>query len=303
VISNGEGHKEIEAKFPYDETVISDIRKLPALSGSRRWDREAGSWFFDVSEEHIGFLIKTFADKPCEYDAEFQSYVNQAAAIINRMENYAPMLTRELVIKNAPRNLPKITATDIIGALFQARCMGVTLWDNELNSYLEHEYGNPLVVNFLRNDVTKTYDVSNDASSVEFLELIVKHLGPTLFVIPGGTELQKTKLAYNLLRGMALEEKNISVLFRLPTENGKIFNEFVKNHRLNSPVSSETRAIFVSNKMPKTVEKSQIQINSIINLGFSSAHYSLKHYMKDYQNIINFDTLLPDNLLQGASDV
>jgi hypothetical protein len=212
-------------------------------------------------------------------------------------------LTQDLTVKNAPKNLPKITATNIIDALFQARRMGVTLWDDVINHYLDHEYNNPIVVDFLRNEITKDFDILNDANSIEFLELLVKNLSPTMIVIPGGSELQKTRLAYNLLKGMALEEKNFSVLFRLSNENGKNFNEFVKNHQLNSPISSETRVVFVSNKMPKTVAKSGIHINSIINLGFTSAHYSLRHYMKDYQNIINFNPVTPDELGQGKINV
>jgi len=303
IVTNSEGRKEIKAKFPYDENIISEIRKLPIMSGSRRWNKEAGSWFFDLTEDHISFLIRTFADKLCEYDNEFQNYVSQASAIINNIENYAPVLTQDLTVKNAPKNLPKITATNIIDALFQARRMGVTLWDDVINHYLDHEYNNPIVVDFLRNEITKDFDILNDANSIEFLELLVKNLSPTMIVIPGGSELQKTRLAYNLLKGMALEEKNFSVLFRLSNENGKNFNEFVKNHQLNSPISSETRVVFVSNKMPKTVAKSGIHINSIINLGFTSAHYSLRHYMKDYQNIINFNPVTPVELGQGKINV
>jgi len=102
---------------------------------------------------------------------------------------------------------------------------------------------------------------------------------------------------------MALTEKNISVLFRLPAENGKNFNEFVKNHQLNSPISNETQAILVSNKMPKTIIKSGIKINSVINMGYNSAHYSLRNFMHDYQNIINFDQDLLDSLTQGDDHV
>jgi hypothetical protein len=285
---NEAGVKEIEAKFPYDENIITKIRQMPTTF-SKRWDRAAGSWFFDLNEESIKFLVSTFDNQSVRYDGEFQSYVDQSKEIIDNMENYAPILTHDLIIKNPTKNLPKITAIDVIGAAFQARRMGVTLWDERIDQYLNHEYTNTVAVKFLRNDITKSFDIFNDFDSTQCLELVVKHLGPTLFVIPGGAELEKTKLAYNILRGMGLEEKNISVLFRLPAETGKNFNEFVKNNQLNSPISDETRVVFVSNKLPKTIAKSGIKINSIVNMGFNSAHYSLKNFVKNHQNYIVFD--------------
>jgi len=118
------------------------------------------------------------------------------------------------------------------------------------------------------------------------LELIIKKLGPTLFIVPGGAELNKLQLAYDLLRGMALPEKNISVLFRLSNENGKNFNEFVKNHQLNNPISEETSVVFVSNKLPKTIKKSGIRFNSVVNMGYNSAHYTLREFIKDHQNLV-----------------
>jgi hypothetical protein len=290
IITDNDQQKFIEARFPYDENVLTKIRNFKSSSKIRRWDKESSAWIFDLSEEHIKFLIELFDQNQFEYDEEFQNYVEQYNLIISNIEKYAPMLGGDLIIKNAPKYMPKIKGTDIIESVFQARRMGVTLWDDSIDQYLKSDQINPIIQKFLYKDVTQEIELGKGPKDLQCLELIIKHLGPTLFVIPGGSELEKTNLSYDILRGMGLEDKNISVLFRLPNETGKNFNEFVKNHQLNTPISEETLAVFVSNKLPKTVAKSGIRFNSIVNLGFDSAHYTLKEFMKNHQNSVLLNT-------------
>jgi hypothetical protein len=286
IITDNNRQKFIEAKFPYDENALAKIRNFKSSSKTRRWDRESSAWIFDLSEEHIKFLIELFDQNQFEYDEEFQNYVEQYNLIISNIEKYAPMLGGDLIIKNAPKHMPKIKGTDIIGSVFQARRMGVTLWDDSVDQYLKSNQTNPVIQKFLYKDVTQEIELGGDPKDLQCLELIIKHLGPTIFVIPGGSELEKINLSYDILRGMGLEDKNISVLFRLSNETGRNFNEFVKNHQLNNPISEETLAVFVSNKLPKTVTKSGIQFNSMVNLVYDSAHYTLKEFMKNHQNSV-----------------
>jgi hypothetical protein len=276
--------KVIEVRFPYDEKILTEIRKQPATS-MKRWDKELGSWIFEISEENINFLVNLFKDLNFEYDDEYRSYVNQVNTVISNVEQYAPILTKDLKIKNPPRHLPEITATDTVSAIFQARKFGITLWDDDVNQYIENAL-NPIIKNFLCNDITTEFNLCIDNTGIECLELIIKKLAPTLIIVPGGSELEKTELAYSLLRGMALPEKNISVLFRLSNETGKNFNEFVKNRQLNNPISEETSVVIVSNKLPKTIKKSGIKFNSVVNMGYNSAHYTLREFVKNHQNLV-----------------
>lgn len=286
IITDNNRQKFIEAKFPYDENALAKIRNFKSSSKTRRWDRESSAWIFDLSEEHIKFLIELFDQNQFEYDEEFQNYVEQYNLIISNIEKYAPMLGGDLIIKNAPKHMPKIKGTDIIGSVFQARRMGVTLWDDSVDQYLKSNQTNPVIQKFLYKDVTQEIELGGDPKDLQCLELIIKHLGPTIFVIPGGSELEKINLSYDILRGMGLEDKNISVLFRLSNETGRNFNEFVKNHQLNNPISEETSVVFVSNKLPKTIKKSGIKFNSVINMGYNSAHYTLREFIKDHQNLV-----------------
>ena len=83
----------------------------------------------------------------------------------------------------------------------------------------------------------------------------------------------------------------MSVMFRLPSMEGGDFNNFVKNHNLNSPITDETKIVFVGTKLPKSIIKSKIKFNSVINLGQHSAHHTIQEFMNNQENVVIFTEL------------
>jgi hypothetical protein len=283
----------IEVRLPYDDNFVTDIRKhrLSNSSSMINWDKDKTAWTLDISESNIMYLLSS-CNVGFEYDDAFQNYATQIEEIVANMDKYAPMLARDgagYTIRNAPATMPAITATEPIEAIFQARRLGVVLWDAEIEEYLNSDKVVKEVCDFLKTPISKSVDFANDEAYVTCLQHILTNLGPSLFVVPGGDELAKTQQAYSILKGIGVEDKNMSVLFRLPTESGRNFNDFVKNQGLNEPITADTKVVFVSGKLPKTVIKSGIKFNSVVNLGYDSVHYTLREYAKTHQNLIYFD--------------
>lgn len=284
----------IEVRFPFSEENVGKIRKFKgdkANSGKIEWDREATAWIFNLSEENIQFLVDFCSQSNFTFDDEFQKYVDAVDNILLDMEKYAPMLAindGSLKILNSPKNMPEIETDDIVEAVFQARNMGVTIWDEHVNAQLGSDDLNPVVARFLKSSISGQFKINMDEQGISALKTILQHCSPCLVIIPGGSEEEKITKIYNVLQGCGIEDKNMSVLFRLPNETGKKFNDFVKNQGLNGPISDETKIVFVSTKLPKPLIKSGIKFNSIINMGYAMAHYTLKEYTKNHQNFINF---------------
>lgn len=284
----------IEVRFPYSDENVGKIRKFKGdknNNGKIEWDRESTAWVFNLSEENIQFLMDFCSQSNFTFDDEFQKYVDTVDNIMLDMEKYAPMLAIDdgsLKILNSPKNMPEIETDDIIESIFQARNMGVTLWDDNINTYLNSDEVNPVIRTFLKSNVSKDFKISVDEPGISALKTVLQHCLPCLVIIPGGSEEEKITKIHSVLQGCGVEDKNMSVLFRLPNETGKKFNDFVKNQGLNGPISDETKIVFVSTKLPKPLIKSGIKFNSIINMGYSMAHYTLKEYTKNHQNFINF---------------
>ena len=283
--------KLIEAKFPYNEDMISQLRKHKDPGDSFVfWDKEKTAWMLTLNENNILFLSNLEGINDFDFDEEFQDYLSQISNIIEHMEKYIPTLELDQGIPkivNSYKNMPEITLTDIVPAVFQARNFGVSTWSDEIENHIVTTIGDQQLIDFLKTPFGQPFNLDLQKNGVFCLEYILKYSGPTLFIIPGGSEFIKTQEIYSILHDFGIPNENMSVLFRLSSETGQNFNSFVKDHGLNSPISDNTQLVFVSGKIPKTVIKSGIKFNTIVNVGFENAHYSLKGYVKNHQNLVN----------------
>lgn len=284
----------IEVKFPYDESVIALIRKFKNenINAFVVWDKDTSAWHFSVSEENILFLMRSFDSAEFVCDAEFLDYVRQTNEVISNMENYVPTLVlidKIPKIKNFNKYMPEITSADLVKSIFQAREIGVNMWDQTIDEYINNGLVDDSTTDFLKSNLDKITKLTTKETDILCLKNIITHLGPTMFIIPGVNELEKLQQMYGILTEMNIDHKDISVLFRLDSESGKNFNDFVKNAKLNNPVTEQTKMVFVSTKLPKPLIKSKLSFNSIVNLGFNNAHYTLRDYAKNHQNMVFFD--------------
>ena len=290
--------KVVEVKFPYNEALIEKIKKYRNSAKNFvtvSWDKPRLAWLFSLNEENIEFISNELSNENCEHDEEFQNYVTQVKNIINNIDNLVPILT--LIdgvpkIKNIQVGMPQITETEIVPALFEARKFGVTYWDENIDAQIRSAEFDSVTADFLTS--TNSFDIGENGKNC--LKNVIKYLSPSLFIIPGGSEFKKIKEIYALLHSMQIDMSKVSVLFRLPNETGQKFNDFVKNQGLNNPINSDTSIVCISSKLPKTILKSKIEFNSVINFGFNNAHYSLKEFVKNHQNLVFFQGNLIESL-------
>ena len=281
--------KIIKVEFPYNETYVNIIRKNREQLEYAQWSPEEKAWNFALTENSIQVLSGLFFNEQFELDEIFQNYLEQVTSIKEHMEEFIPMLAIENgrpVFKNITRNLPKLEATDTIQALFEARQKGVTTWSNEIFDQFDSLGIDPIVKSFLDSDPGVQFHINSEKDPISCLSTFIKYLGPTLFVIPGGNELTKLRVAYNFLKSLGIENYDMSVMFRLGAEIDRNFNNFVKENDLNSPLGENTKIVFISSKMPKPVLKSNIRFHSIINMGFEAPHYSIRDFMQNHENLI-----------------
>lgn len=283
--------RAIKAEFPFDQEKIDSIRKKKESLGFAQWNGEERAWLFSVDERNLQFLKNFVQNDKFEVDAEIQNYFDQVEKIVNDMEKYIPMLTIENGLpkyQNVNRFVPKLTSFDVVSALFEARKAGIFTWDEKVNQYIDTVGLNPVVKEYLGNENVGICEIDSTKYPVECLTEIVKYAQPALFIVPGGSESAKTKMIYNFLISLGFSSDEMSVMFRLPSSEGREFNEFVKNCAINNPISDRTKFVFISIKMPKPILKSKIKFNSIIGLGKSNVHYTIREYFKNQTNLIYY---------------
>jgi hypothetical protein len=287
IVERDEYHgKLIKVEFPYNQTYIDKIRENRNPLALAVWDKNERCWFFSLCEKNLKFLMDFAEAEQFETSEEFQIYVKQINNVLENMEQHVPMLILDdgrPKLKNIELSLKTL---DILESIFEARKYGILTWDENISNFIKN-YPNKIIRDFL-NSNNLNFFIDSEKNDIFDLEMIIKYLSPCLFIIPGGRELEKTQLVHNFLNKIGIENESMSVMFRLPTETGKDFNNFVKNYGLNSPISEKTQIVFISVKVPKPLIKSNIYFNSVINLGFDNAHYSIKNFSENHQNLIYF---------------
>ena len=282
--------KVIKVEFLYNEKYIELIKSKRSNLGIALWSKEDKCWLFSLCEDNIKFLNYLVVTEGFEVDEEYLRYSNQLTDVVLRLDDYVPMVTMDKNFpsyKNTSEHMPLMYSTDIVPALFEARRRGVGTWSEEIENYIKN-YHNSVTVDFLRSNAQEIFYVDSKIFDISSLEDIVLNLNPIVFVIPGGSEFEKIKLVYNFLKKIGIQEKYISVMFRLSSDSGKKFNDFVKQSNLNNPITENTKIVFVSGKIPKPLIKSKKFFNAVINLGFENAHYTAKMFLEKHHNVIQY---------------
>lgn len=290
VVPHDEFTKAIKVEFPYNESIVERIRKERTGLPFAAWDKDEKAWIFALHEKSVQ-LVGKITDKDDFYmDDEFVNYFSQIREIENNLEKYVPMVSyREKTPKfiNVSPRVPQPQDNDLIKSLFEARKLGIHTWDNDVIDYLNENNVSPCVTSFLDSAPHVPFQINLEENDLADISSIVKNLLPAIFVIPGGSEFVKLQESLDFLKSIGIDNSEISVLFRLPSETGEEFNKFVKTSLLNNPVTSQTKAIFISGKIPKTIIDSNVKFNCIVNFNFYSIHYTIREFIKHHENVIH----------------
>lgn len=291
VIPHSQWGKAIKVSFPYDQSKVDFIRSKKNESVFAMWDKDDKAWLFNLCEQNINLVSNLAQGVEFDIDDEFKIYLQQANAIIQNIQNYVPMLVLKDGLprfQNHPPQVPQLETDSILEAVFEARKFGITTFDEEISQYLESDKIELTTKKFIQAETTKSFIVDSSQISMNVLSEIVQHLSPCLFVIPGGSELAKLKLCYSFLKDLGVEDKEMSVLFRLPNDTGGELNQFVREQSINNPITENVKYLFVSAKIPKTLLKEKKQINCIVSLGIANTHYTIRDFTKNCPNLVYY---------------
>ena len=282
--------KIIQVEFPFNEKLLAKFREEKDKLTMAQWDSEYKSWFFALDEQSLMFLKQVAIEENFTIDEELKNYQIQINEIESNIDQYIPMVSfngKILKFLNISEKIPQPTNLYIIENLFLARKLGISTWDDTIQNTDEWKNSNPVVKNFLLADPGTNISLNLEESDIFCVNDIIKFMMPVMIVIPGGSELEKIKKSLELLKEINIANNEISVLFRLPSETGIEFNNFVRDQKLNSSIGDHTKAVIISNRIPKTILDKKIKFNCILNFNFYNIHYSLKNLLAWHHNVIN----------------
>ncbi len=286
--------KEIVVKFPYNEDLVSKIRKYRDLHHMKlcEWDADNKVWKFALEESNIHWIAYNIVNLGFTVDEEFARYFDEISEILEKIEDHLPMVVHDgekFSFINTHHTIPQPTSNDVAETLLLAKYYGISTWDENVEKLMENANFSPVLTSFLQESRPNSLEFDLNENPVDQLSTLFKHNLPALIVIPGYNEFFSLKAWALWLKKQGIPEKDISVLFRLPNSTGNLLNEFIKQENLNNPLDENTKVVFVSQKIPKPLIKSGIDFKLILNLGsLSGVHYSISTYLDNRLDVIRY---------------
>lgn len=290
IIEDLYNQKVIKVEFPFDEKLLDKIRKQRIKLKFPMWKKEEKAWHFSLDADSLAFLTTFAEEENFSCDDEFTEYSRQVKKIQKEIQIYHPMLVKnenKFELINVSRYTPQITEDNLIDCLFQARKLGINVWDDAVEEELSASTVPSRVKEFLKLSATESLKLNMSNEDLTALKEIIPRLFPCLFILPGGSEKETTQLSVDFLKSIGVSNSEISVLFRMPNSTHADFNQYIRDNELNSPISEKTRAVLITGKIPKTILESKIYFHSLVNYSFHNVHYTIREYVTGHPNVIH----------------
>ena len=286
--------KKILVSFPYNEAIIAKLRSFRGASDHIEigWSTEKRAWLLDLEETSVLWLVNNLIDESTTVSEEFKELSQEILQAVANIENHAPTLVEEngnFRFVNVHNSVPQPTDIDVKRAFLLARRYGITVWNENALNLLKKEKNSSIFMDFLNKTDLKPLKINSGEVSIDQFSDLINYNLPVLIIVPGLNELSHVKKWTEWLKRENFDENSISVLFRLNNNVNSNFNIFVKENNLNAPLTKNTKAVFISQKIPKPLLSSGIQFNLIINLGeISGVHYSLSNYVDSCPDVVQY---------------
>lgn len=307
--------KLITLRFPFDQQIVDKLRGRNGKVHDYykgNWNVREKTWTFNLTEKNILFLGNLLLESGFNADEEFCIYYDAIKEAQNNLESNVPILSEvdgSYKIINSHKSIPQPGEVSVTEAAFFAKRYGITIYDDAVSNKL-HAEASTVTQKLINSTCTdKLWFNEIDVNVEEFADLI-KYGGKTLIIIPGGTELELTRKWTDLALSQGITAEQISVLFRLDsktetpgpgseiarTNNTKKdkFHSYIRDMKLNNPITSDTKIVFVSTKITKPLVKSGIHFNTVINLGYYNyLHFTMRVIVDGVCNLLFYSMKAP----------
>ncbi len=239
-------------RFPFSKKLISEIDSC--VSDRRTYWHSKGSHthFFTVNEKNVFNVVDTFKNKDFEIDNTIVDYYNKILEVKNNPDNYIPTIEdcKLFNVSNkvkliAEREIGELTKSNLLLYVDRKRRYGIDRVKDSINATSLAE----------QIAVRKQADFLCKPSECELKNLLLalNELSryPLLVIVDEKNAEEQVYNTFNFFRHV-VDAKEQSVLFRLSSDVGSSFNEYVKENNLNNWVDNNTKIVYISNeKLPK----------------------------------------------------
>jgi len=289
----------IAVKFIFNKKLLTSIERVKqAVDGHcHTYDSIEKVHYFLFNEHNAFAVVKNFKNNNFEIQPELLTYYNKVEIMNNNEEDHIPGIY-SFKLKNLTDKAINFMVSSIGKpskenlAIYNDRKEQLGLYHFEQEE-LENSL-NALTVLSKKIVTRKLYTVliSPEKYPIERVieSLLELNRFPLLVILPNDNSLDGLIAVHSGLTNIFFNE-DISVLFRVDNDTGRNFNEYIKTNKLNNPIDSNTKVVYINtNKFPKPLLKSNWIPSAVLTIGSQRMNTKVNDYISPMDLVIHYDT-------------
>jgi hypothetical protein len=287
-------NKKILLSFPYNEEIIAKIRNHRSVNtfSEIAWNTDCKRWELDLDESNVLWIKNNFISPETIVEDEFKMYDEGITEIIENFDKYLPMLVVEddkFKFVNVHDTVPQPENLSIKETFLLAKRYGITIYEEKAYEMLKKENFSPIFYDFLDKNDLNPLKINSKKINIDQFADLVDLTTPILIIVPPIDEEYHVKRWVDFLKENKFQDSDISVLFRLKNSDKSSFNQYIKDQNLNNPLTENTKVVFISQKIPKPLIKTNLDFELVINLGeLAGVHYTMTYFLNSCPDVVQY---------------
>lgn len=276
----------IAVKFPFDHTLNKLLDKIP---GRKQYNVEHRCHVYKLNEHNISTIIQIFQPYNFIVDEQILDWYKQIIDIQYSPEDYVPSVAidSKVFLKNSNRSMSEYFDTNKTGIIaediFLAKTMKI-FFNNETKESIQNLNISEISKRLLLHDsnrlgVTK-YNKQDICMMLQELNTY------PILVLVDDDEKEFIAWVTSFIQ-YGVKQSEISVLFR--SDKNTLFNDYIKDQKLNNLVDKNTKIVFIRNKMPKILYKINFVPKVVISNNTFYVHYTSQKMVDSHPLVLYYN--------------
>lgn len=239
-------------RFPFSKKLIVDLESCIVDRKNYFHPKGSHSHYFLVNETNVFEVIEVFKEKEFNIDSELMDFYNRILVIKNSPKDYIPCIVEnnaynvsDKVHAIANKELGPLTNDSLLLYIDRANRYGITKIDHNLKP-------NTVIEKIVLRSAAQYLSSPLEEDTISLISAVHSlDRYPLLVIIQEPHAETQLHELFNIFRNI-VDPKEQSVLFRLSSDTGQSFNQYIKENNLNNWVDNNTKIVYISNtKLPK----------------------------------------------------
>lgn len=287
-----ESHKGpfIAVRFSFQKKLISAIEQINNKISSQpyHYDNVNKIKYYEYSEKNLYEIVSAFKDKNFILEKNVEELYDTISNF--KKENHLPGIYDFKFLNLHPKcedaliyELGNVSKDNIL--LFKDRSLkyGLNIDAVESSSVLTQN---------IANRKTPTVFVNSNKWNTDHLVNTLVELDrfPVVILLDESNPYEALVNSYNAFKNIVTPDQ-VSVQFRLSSENSNGFNEYIKENKLNSPVDKHSKIVYTSIDKPnKPLITSECDPKAAILLESRRLNHKMLPWLNSFDLVIHYDT-------------